>query len=173
MAMLARRIVEFIAVGSTDTSSEEAKRRTMFLVQGRSLACTTEQQKRQKRPLRLAESRGTKPGFARRLSVCVCVGWWWWLCGVLVPGSEPARAALARRCTRWSNGTYGGYGVILCCAEFMDGGTLKKVVSRQMIDVSRRLYSCADAFRWGLQVAEGKESALGRTARLWGWGVGL
>eukprot|EP00198_Chlamydomonas_reinhardtii_P003389 XP_001692725.1 predicted protein [Chlamydomonas reinhardtii] len=41
--------------------------------------------------------------------------------------------------------------------EFMDGGTLKKVVSRQMIDVSRRLYSCADAFRWGLQVAEGLE----------------
>lgn len=44
-------------------------------------------------------------------------------------------------------------------AEFMDGGTLKKVVSRQMIDVSRRLYSCADAFRWGLQVAEGEAGA--------------
>ncbi|PNW73230.1 hypothetical protein CHLRE_14g623950v5 [Chlamydomonas reinhardtii] len=69
-----KRIVQFIGVGSTDPSSEEAKRRTMFLVQ-----------------------------------------------------------------------------------EFMDGGTLKKVVSRQMIDVSRRLYSCADAFRWGLQVAEGLE----------------
>ena len=27
-------IVEFVGVGSTDTSSEEAKRRTMFLVQG-------------------------------------------------------------------------------------------------------------------------------------------
>ncbi|KAG2429957.1 hypothetical protein HYH02_013908 [Chlamydomonas schloesseri] len=69
-----KRIVEFIGVGSTDASSEDAKRRSMFLVQ-----------------------------------------------------------------------------------EFMDGGTLKKVVSRQMIDVTRRLYSCADAFRWGLQVAEGLE----------------
>ncbi|GIL89803.1 hypothetical protein Vretifemale_17566 [Volvox reticuliferus] len=69
-----KRIVEFIGVGSFDSSSEEATRRTMFLVQ-----------------------------------------------------------------------------------EFMDGGTLKRLISRQMIDVSRQLYSYMDAFRWALQIAEGLE----------------
>ncbi|PNH04196.1 putative serine/threonine-protein kinase, partial [Tetrabaena socialis] len=69
-----KRVVEYIGVGSTDTTSDEAKRKTMFLVQ-----------------------------------------------------------------------------------EFMDGGTLKKLVSRQMIDVSRHIYSVEDAFRWALHVAEGLE----------------
>ncbi|GIL57301.1 hypothetical protein Vafri_12551 [Volvox africanus] len=41
--------------------------------------------------------------------------------------------------------------------EFMDGGTLKRVISRQMVDVSRQLYSYTDAFRWALQIAEGLE----------------
>ncbi|GIM13454.1 hypothetical protein Vretimale_16560, partial [Volvox reticuliferus] len=39
----------------------------------------------------------------------------------------------------------------------MDGGTLKRLISRQMIDVSRQLYSYMDAFRWALQIAEGLE----------------
>ncbi|KAG2482383.1 hypothetical protein HYH03_018679 [Edaphochlamys debaryana] len=69
-----KRIVEYIGVGSTDASSEEARRRTMFLVQ-----------------------------------------------------------------------------------EFMDGGTLKRVVSRQMVEVTRQVYTTGDAFRWALHVAEGLE----------------
>ncbi|KXZ49131.1 hypothetical protein GPECTOR_23g6 [Gonium pectorale] len=69
-----RRIVEYIGVGSSDLSSEEAKRKSMFLVQ-----------------------------------------------------------------------------------EFMDGGTLKKLVSRQMLDMSRHIYSFDDAFRWAVHVAEGLE----------------
>ncbi|KAG2486096.1 hypothetical protein HYH03_015191 [Edaphochlamys debaryana] len=41
--------------------------------------------------------------------------------------------------------------------EFMDGGTLKKMVSRQMLSVGRPVYSSADAFRWALHIAEGLE----------------
>ncbi|GFR44343.1 hypothetical protein Agub_g5560, partial [Astrephomene gubernaculifera] len=67
-----KRIVQYVGVGSSDASSEEAKRRTMFLVQ-----------------------------------------------------------------------------------EFMDGGTLKRLLTRQMLNMSRQLYTCMDAFRWALHVAEG------------------
>lgn len=41
--------------------------------------------------------------------------------------------------------------------EFMDGGTLKRIVSKQMIDHSRHIYSFDDAYRWCYQMADGLE----------------
>lgn len=39
--------------------------------------------------------------------------------------------------------------------ELMDGGTLKQLVQRQMVDVHSCVYTMADAFRLGIHVAEG------------------
>lgn len=39
--------------------------------------------------------------------------------------------------------------------EYMDGGTLKELVYKQMRDPGGGVYSKADAFRWFLNVAEG------------------
>jgi len=55
------------------------------------------------------------------------------------------------------------------------GGTLKKLVLDQMITPARRLYSTADAVRWGIQMAVGLAhlhsiNPMVRQGRAGGWG---